>query len=253
MQSIQLLMKQKETLKEDIIKCGSDFEATMTDGNHTGSMSNNLSFDLRENTKGRDLFAPEVLFTEIIEALALRNDTARHTREDLVSHETIHIKDNFMMRTVQFPPSAGSTSGGHMVEPLTSPPPQSVPLSSTYILGDVPDLLGSAPASPTMLELSPALQSNVTTLVVHNIPPKMSQESLLQLWHPSCGYDFLHVPYSTKQRRSVGYAFINSISNDAGILFYTRWVGQEVSFDGRSSKLCINASAVQGVQANMRK
>lgn len=115
--------------------------------------------------------------------------------------------------------------------------------------------LAEPPCTPVQLRAptqTPGLDPNVTTLLIRFIPPKASQEDLLDFWPLSWGYNFLYLPYSVKQRRAVGYAFLNFVSHEAARLFHSRWEGQAVMSQGRTKKLSICPAEVQGLRANLQ-
>lgn len=117
-------------------------------------------------------------------------------------------------------------------------------------------LLPAASAShgsqvPMGLAQPPALDLCVTTLIVRSVPPKISQEDLIALWPPTWGYHFVHLPYSFKQRRSVGYAFIDFVSNTAANSFYNQWQGSALTVHGRTKAVSLQAAHVQGLLANL--
>jgi len=97
----------------------------------------------------------------------------------------------------------------------------------------------------------PPLDPDVTTLIVRRIP-RMSQESLLELWPPTWGYNFFYLPYNIKQRRSVAYAFINFVSNEAAKWFYSNWEEQNITVKGVSKTLSVRAADIQGVVPNVK-
>lgn len=105
---------------------------------------------------------------------------------------------------------------------------------------------------PMGLAHPPALDPCVTTLMVRSIPPKVSQEDLIALWPPTWGYNFLYLPHSPKQRRSVAYAFVNFVSNEAAKLFYNSWEGQVFTARGHTKALSIHAAQIQGVWSNLK-
>jgi len=135
-----------------------------------------------------------------------------------------------------------------VITSMRSPPPR-VQSTVRVHVGEQPPALQEGPNRAPKASVAPEqLDPSVTTLYVRFIPPKASQEDLLALWPPTWGYNFLHLPYSAKQRRSVGYAFINFVSNEAARLFYSRWEGHILPLEGHSRPLSVQAARVQGVQ-----
>jgi len=104
---------------------------------------------------------------------------------------------------------------------------------------------------PMGLAHPPALDPCVTTLMVRSMPPKVSQEDLIALWPPTWGYNFIHLPYSFKQRRAVGYAFINFASNTAARSFYNQWQGSALTAHGCTKAVSLQPARVQGILSNL--
>jgi hypothetical protein len=98
------------------------------------------------------------------------------------------------------------------------------------------------------------------TLVVRGIPARYVQEDLLDIWDASeLGFNFLFLPYSKKQHRSVTYCFINFISEEAARAFQSLWSDQILSGkrdragegSGTVIPLSIGAAQVQGLKPNV--
>jgi len=133
---------------------------------------------------------------------------------------------------------------GDMVMKSTHFPPQGI--------DQLPPLPKKLMKAPNAVPQLPALDDDVTTLIIRSIPPKTSQESLIALWPPTWGYNFLYLPHSPKQRRSVAYAFINFVSNEAAKLFYDSWEGKVFTARGHTKALSIHAAQIQGVWSNLK-
>jgi len=145
------------------------------------------------------------------------------------------------MRSLQ--PRVQSTCGVHVGEQLP-PLPQTIVRTPTAALNSLPTCPSTNPVVAAQMH---PLDPRVTTLVIRSIPPKAYQEDILVLWPPSWRYNFLYLPYNPKQRRPVGYVFINFISHEAARLFYSRWDGQVLTLEGHTRSLSVQAARVQGV------
>lgn len=88
-----------------------------------------------------------------------------------------------------------------------------------------------------------------TTLVVHNVPDRYTQERLLMEWKPDGSYDFLYLPYRFKQRRASRYAFINFTTEEYARQFRKDWDGQRLP--GSKHSLSIRVARLQGLAANI--
>jgi len=144
------------------------------------------------------------------------------------------------------------TLEGSVVMPMLFPP-QGVQTTgdacATRQLPPLPEKLIRTPKVGPQLQ---ALDNNVTMLIISSIPPKLSQEDLISLWPPTWGYNFLYIPYNPKQRRFVGYSFINFVSNETAKLFYSRWEGQVLEVQGHTQTLCVQVARIQGLRANLK-
>jgi len=136
-----------------------------------------------------------------------------------------------------------------VIEPMQSPP-QALPCTPgiAAVAANAPSVLSAIPIAPAQEHV---LEPHVTTLIVRSIPLKASQENLVALWPPTWGYNLIHLPYSFKQRRSVGYVFINFNSNDAANFFYNQWEGRALTVNGSTKTLSIHAALVQGLLSNL--
>lgn len=90
-----------------------------------------------------------------------------------------------------------------------------------------------------------------TTLMIRNIPPMYTQETLLQEW-PNCGtYDFFYLPCTFTLSRNKSYAFMNFTSPEAAWEFTERWNKNRLpKFTARKS-LSVLPAHVQGLEANL--
>lgn len=93
-----------------------------------------------------------------------------------------------------------------------------------------------------------------TTLMVRNIPPKCTQESLLQVWPPDGSYDMLYLPFSFESRRNCSYAFVNFVTHAAATHFKEQWHKKYLGIaHGAKKALDIGFAVVQGRDENMRQ
>lgn len=109
--------------------------------------------------------------------------------------------------------------------------------------------------SPTRARPNPSFQPWQTTLVVRNIPPRLTQERILQLWPCTGNYDLICVPYSVKQRRFARYMFINFTSHEAMMSFVQQWQGTLLPDDvfGSSAGMPLDMlpAKLQGLRNNL--
>lgn len=96
-----------------------------------------------------------------------------------------------------------------------------------------------------------SLPPGATTLMIRNIPARCSVQDLLDMWPPNGSYDLLHLPFSAKQHRPSGYAFVNFTSYEAAVAFRQCWNGTLLEKGGKSKRLSIMASATQGFEENI--
>lgn len=95
------------------------------------------------------------------------------------------------------------------------------------------------------------IPSHVTTLVVRNIPVRLSQAALSKLWPAGGSWNVLFAPYNHRQHRTSGYAFINFVNHAAMLEFRARWLGTLLTEDAEDC-LTLGITAVQGLEANLR-
>merc|ERR1719440_807493 len=97
------------------------------------------------------------------------------------------------------------------------------------------------------------------TLVVRGVPARYMQSDLLDMWDPQDDhFNFLFLPYSKKQHRSVTYCFINFTSLDAALRFQSHWSNRmlpQIKTTSDAEKnvipLIISLAQVQGFTKNM--
>jgi hypothetical protein len=101
----------------------------------------------------------------------------------------------------------------------------------------------SAPVTPT---------TGVTTVMVRHVPTHYSQDMLLREWAVDFSFDFLCLGYNFKKKRTIGYAFVNFLTEKAAAEFRRRWHGEYLSgsaHDGPS--LLVQPATIQGLRANV--
>jgi hypothetical protein len=112
-----------------------------------------------------------------------------------------------------------------------------------------------------MPSASGPLPQGVTTLAIYGIPHNFTQHDLLAAWPPDGSYDFLHLPFSIRQRRTMGFAIVNFVSHQHVEDFRIRWAGQvlasalgpeEVLPRRPSKRLTIIVAKAQGLLMNIR-
>jgi len=97
-----------------------------------------------------------------------------------------------------------------------------------------------------------------TTVVVHNIPPICTQEDIIALWPNDGTYNFLHMPFNVRQRRSAGYAFVNFVAESHADAFRRGWHGRcahpQLCRDPSAKAalpLSVEPARIQGFRANI--
>jgi hypothetical protein len=105
------------------------------------------------------------------------------------------------------------------------------------------------PRSPSLRPL----QDTFTTLVVRNIPARYSQDMLLLEFQPDGAFDLFFLPYSFRDGRTMGYAFLNFRNHRQAITFQQRWHRQFLNDHGRTKHLDVAAATVQGLLPNLRQ
>jgi hypothetical protein len=95
--------------------------------------------------------------------------------------------------------------------------------------------------------------TNVHTVMLRNIPSKVSQQVLLQELD-NCGfensYDFLYLPIDPETNANRGYAFINFVNTELAMMFRMFFEGRKFA-NYRSDKVMSTVpAALQGFEAN---
>jgi len=96
------------------------------------------------------------------------------------------------------------------------------------------------------------LPHGVTTIVVRNIPARLSREALLEVWRPNGTYNLIYLPFDFQRQRSSGMAIINMISHQAAVEFAARWHGQKLVDCGHVKRLDVGAASIQGFFENLK-
>jgi len=97
------------------------------------------------------------------------------------------------------------------------------------------------------------LQLGATTLAVRNVPARYTQEELIKEWGFDGTYDFLHLPYCTKSKRTLGCAFVNFVTQEEAVAFQRRWHGTFLQRHGKTRALDIVEATVQGYWPNLAR
>eukprot|EP00440_Ansanella_granifera_P010513 gb/GFBE01011403.1/.p1 GENE.gb/GFBE01011403.1/~~gb/GFBE01011403.1/.p1 ORF type:complete len:304 (+),score=43.72 gb/GFBE01011403.1/:1-912(+) len=92
-----------------------------------------------------------------------------------------------------------------------------------------------------------------TTFVIRNIPARYTQEMLLQEFGSDPGLDMLFTPYSFKDKKTIGVAFVNFQSPALAEQFFQHWHRQTLRNHGKTKHLDIAAATVQGIAATMQQ
>jgi len=96
------------------------------------------------------------------------------------------------------------------------------------------------------------LPPGVTTIVVRNVPARISQEQLLKLWPPDGTYDLMYLPYSVQRQHRSGLVFINMTSHEAALNFAAKWHGHKIASVRGVKRLDIGVAEVQGFIGNLK-
>jgi hypothetical protein len=99
--------------------------------------------------------------------------------------------------------------------------------------------------------LTRTVPAGFTTLVIRNIPARYNQDQLLAEFVPDGSFDLFFLPYSFRDGRTMGYAFINFRSHDLALTFQKKWHRQYLRDHGRTKHLDVAAATVQGIEANL--
>lgn len=107
-------------------------------------------------------------------------------------------------------------------------------------------------AMPTVVSATPG-QEPVTTVMLRNIPQKYDRETLMDVLNKTGfagSFDFFYLPIDFSTTNSVGYAFINFVSESEQARFRAAYVGKKLSEE--SPKVCEVCDAkLQGKAKNV--
>ncbi|CAE8652719.1 unnamed protein product, partial [Polarella glacialis] len=94
----------------------------------------------------------------------------------------------------------------------------------------------------------------VCTISVHNIPARYTQAMLLSVWNPLVWkFDLLHLPWSTKLKRPMGYVFLNFWSSADAAAFQHQVQGTFLPDHGRNKYLTVAVAHKQGLFENLEQ
>lgn len=98
------------------------------------------------------------------------------------------------------------------------------------------------------------IPAGVTTLVIRNIPARYTQSMLLhEFGGPDGSFDFFYLPYSFRDSKTVGVAFINFRSHHAAVCFQEMWHRCFLWGTGRGKHLDVVAATIQGLVGNLKQ
>ncbi|CAE8658012.1 unnamed protein product [Polarella glacialis] len=92
-----------------------------------------------------------------------------------------------------------------------------------------------------------------TTLVIRNIPARYTQEMLFAEFILDGSFDFLFMPCTKKDVRTMGIAFINFRTHALALDFQGKWHRHFLQDHGPTKHLDVAAARVQGLYSNLRQ
>jgi len=92
------------------------------------------------------------------------------------------------------------------------------------------------------------LPPGTRSLLVRNIPTRVTQDDLMRMWPADGTYDLLYMPWSPKQRRFCGDAFVSFGRAEDALRFWRQWHGETLESHGRTKVLKIVPSYQQGFE-----
>ncbi|CAE8647575.1 unnamed protein product [Polarella glacialis] len=113
--------------------------------------------------------------------------------------------------------------------------------------------LTAAPVAGSGSAATRSVPEGFTTLVIRNIPARYNQEMLLAEFIPDGSFDFFFLPYSFKDARTMGIAFLNFRTHASALSFQEKWHRQFLQDHGRTKHLDVAAATTQGLQANLQQ
>jgi len=166
--------------------------------------------------------------------------------------------------------SGFDSSSGYYNDTRMAPPPPPMPslpqedsnvgagaslvMDNAAISNPMNVLAANALAAANGMSLpSHMMWTNVYTVMLRNIPNKVSQQVLLQELDDcglARGYDFLYLPIDPETNANRGYAFINFLNPGLAMMFRMAFEGRKFR-DFRSDKVMSTVpAALQGFEAN---
>jgi len=121
--------------------------------------------------------------------------------------------------------------------------------SAAYLGEQISDQRPPPKTSPERMRILPP---GVTTIVVRNVPARLSQKQLLQLWPPDGTYDLMYLPYSMRKQSRSGLVFVNMVTHEAALNFTAKWHGHKIANVVGAKRLRIGVAEVQGFVGNLQ-
>jgi len=173
------------------------------------------------------------------------------------------LRDEFQNKS-ETAPSAGPTLDDDLVQfgASSTAARQQLPIigigtaeSLEVALNDSEDPEVPEQQSPPSQHHMPArtLPHGFTIILVRNVPARLSNEQVLEVWAPGGMYNPMLVPFNFQRRRRCGKAIINMISYEAAVDFIARWHGKKLLESSRARCLHVDVAPVQGILANLRQ
>lgn len=95
-------------------------------------------------------------------------------------------------------------------------------------------------------------REDTTTVLIQKIPSRLTRAEFLAAFPPDGSYDFLYLPFTTKQRRTAGFCLINFVSPAEALAFRERAHDRPLPRCTRPCKpLDVFANRVQGFEENV--
>eukprot|EP00930_Biecheleria_cincta_P039335 TRINITY_DN2704_c0_g2_i6.p1 TRINITY_DN2704_c0_g2~~TRINITY_DN2704_c0_g2_i6.p1 ORF type:complete len:311 (-),score=42.75 TRINITY_DN2704_c0_g2_i6:223-1155(-) len=109
------------------------------------------------------------------------------------------------------------------------------------------------PSMTGVAAASREVPAGFTTLVVRNVPARYKPNMLLQEFVPDGSFDFFFLPYSFRDSKTMGVAFVNFRSHNLALRFQERWQRQFLRDHGRTKHLDVAAATYQGLVQNLKQ
>jgi len=135
--------------------------------------------------------------------------------------------------------------------------PSNIPPQVANVANAAVHIFAAAAAPPTLTRTTPLTSAEITffsggtTLVVRNIPARYSQEKLIEEWKLGERCNLLYLPFSFKARRTLGYAFVNFLSEEAANGFAAIWSQARMHDHGAVRPLQVTLHTTQGFWENV--